>query len=348
MDTWYKDYKENSEEYLELFNEVMQDKQEQNIEFLEKSIKDITRREHAVAVNNGTDALHFALISLGIKPGDEVLVSNFSWISTASCISMIGAIPVFCDIDISSYHMSLDSVKKMYSDKTKAVIYPHLFGNMSDTTDIQKFCQDVPFIEDACQALGSSFNNVKAGEAGDISTLSFNANKVIAGIAGGGALLTDDDRLADTARKLRRHGNHEILGYNSKMLFMNAKFIDYRLKKLEQYQEMRKLIALKYDTILEDVVITQKPSNNLNHNYHKYTIRLKDKQTRDKLKDRLKANIHYDTPISELPMYKNIEHRKDDITNTQTVCDTILTLPIDPFLTDEEIENTCNIIMATV
>ena len=348
MYTWYKDYKENSEEYLELFNEVMQDKQEQNIEFLEKSIKDITRREHAVAVNNGTDALHFALISLGIKPGDEVLVSNFSWISTASCISMIGAIPVFCDIDISSYHMSLDSVKKMYSDKTKAVIYPHLFGNMSDTTDIQKFCQDVPFIEDACQALGSSFNNVKAGEAGDISTLSFNANKVIAGIAGGGALLTDDDRLADTARKLRRHGNHEILGYNSKMLFMNAKFIDYRLKKLEQYQEMRKLIALKYDTILEDVVITQKPSNNLNHNYHKYTIRLKDKQTRDKLKDRLKANIHYDTPISELPMYKNIEHRKDDITNTQTVCDTILTLPIDPFLTDEEIENTCNIIMATV
>ena len=265
MDTWYKDYKENSEEYLELFNEVMQDKQEQNIEFLEKSIKDITRREHAVAVNNGTDALHFALISLGIKPGDEVLVSNFSWISTASCISMIGAIPVFCDIDISSYHMSLDSVKKMYSDKTKAVIYPHLFGNMSDTTDIQKFCQDVPFIEDACQALGSSFNNVKAGEAGDISTLSFNANKVIAGIAGGGALLTDDDRLADTARKLRRHGNHEILGYNSKMLFMNAKFIDYRLKKLEQYQEMRKLIALKYDIILEDVVIIQKPSNNLKH-----------------------------------------------------------------------------------
>ena len=131
MDTWYKDYKENSEEYLELFNEVMQDKQEQNIEFLEKSIKDITRREHAVAVNNGTDALHFALISLGIKPGDEVLVSNFSWISTASCISMIGAIPVFCDIDTSSYHMSFDSVKKMYSDKTKAVIYPHLFGNMS-------------------------------------------------------------------------------------------------------------------------------------------------------------------------------------------------------------------------
>tara|TARA_Y100000816_G_scaffold116504_1_gene81648 strand:- start:576 stop:1622 length:1047 start_codon:yes stop_codon:yes gene_type:complete len=348
MDTWYKDYKENSEEYLELFNEVMQDKQEQNVEFLEKSIKDITRREHAVAVNNGTDALHFALISLGIKPGDEVLVSNFSWISTASCISMIGAIPVFCDVNPITCHMALDSVKKMYSDKTKAIIYPHLFGYMSDTSGIQEFCQDIPFIEDACQALGSSLNNVKGGEAGDISTLSFNANKVVAGIAGGGAFLTDDDRLADTARKLRRHGNHEILGYNSKMLFMNAKFIDYRLKKLEEYQIKRQEIAKKYDKKLRDIVMVQNFRNNLNHNYHKYTIRLNDKQTRDKLKDRLKASIHYDTPISELPMYKNIEHRKDTTMKAQTICDTILTLPIDPFLTDEEIENTCNIIMATV
>ncbi len=348
MDSWYKDYKKNSEEYLELFNTVMQDKQEKNVEFLEKNIAYHTNRNYAVAVSNGTDALLFALICSGIKPGDEVLVSNFSWISTASCISMIGAIPVFCDIDISSYHMSLDSIKKMYSDKTKAIIYPHLFGNMSDTSRIQEFCQEIPFIEDACQALGSSLNNVKAGEAGDISTLSFNANKVIAGIAGGGALLTDDDRVADTARKLRRHGNHEMLGYNSKMLFMNAAFINYRLKKIEEYQTKRQEVAKKYDEHLKDLVVIQNSNDNLDHNYHKYIIRLQSKETRDRLKVRLGANIHYDTPISELPMYKNIKHRKDDITNTQTVCDTILTLPIDPFLTDEEIENTCNIIMATV
>ena len=348
MDSWYKDYKENSEEYLQLFNTVMQSKQEKNVEFLERNIAYATNRNYAVAVNNGTDALLFALICSDIKPGDEVLVSNFSWISTASCISMIGAIPVFCDIDVSSYHMSLDSVKKMYSDKTKAIIYPHLFGNMSDTSRIQEFCQEIPFIEDACQALGSSLNNVKAGETGDISTLSFNANKVIAGIAGGGALLTDDDRVADTAKKLRRHGNHEMLGYNSKMLFMNAVFINHRLKKIEEYQTKRQEVAKKYDEHLKDLVVIQNSNDNLDHNYHKYIIRLQSKETRDRLKVRLGANIHYDTPISELPMYKNIEHRKDDITNTQTVCDTILTLPIDPFLRDEEIENTCNIIMATV
>ena len=349
MTGWDREYLANKEEYLKLFDSAMQKEQEQNVEFLEKSLKEITGRKYAVACSNGTDALHFALISLGIKPGDEVLTTQFSWISTASCISMVGATPVFCEINILNYHMDLDSIKRMYTNKTKAIVYPHLFGNMSDTSRIQEFCQDIHFIEDACQALGSSLNNVKAGEAGDISTLSFNANKVVAGIAGGGALLTDDDRVADTARKLRRHGNHEMLGYNSKMLFMNAVFINHRLKKIEEYQTMRQEIAKKYDERLKDLVIIQNPWDyNVNHNYHKYIIRLQSKETRDKLKNRLDANIHYDTPISELPMYKNIEHRKDDITNTQTVCDTILTLPIDPFLTDEEIENTCNIIMATV
>jgi len=351
MDSWHKDYILNKEKYLKLFDDTMQKEQETNVEFLEKSIlnKFHTSRKYAVAVNNGTDALQFALISLGIKPGDEVLVSNFSWISTASCISMIGAVPVFCDIDIWSYHMSLDSIKKMYSDKTKAIIYPHLFGNMSDTTKIKEFCKDIHFIEDSCQGLGSSLNGVKAGTIGDISTLSFNANKVVSGIAGGGAILTDDEEIANTIRKLRKHGENEILGYNSKMLLMNAVIINYRLTKLEDYRIKRQEVARKYDKLLKGQnVIIQETNINLNHNYHKYIIRLKDKETRDKLKDRLKAKVHYDTPLSELPMYKNISHRKDDITSTQLVCDTILTLPIDPFITDEEIYNTCNIIMATV
>ena len=108
---------------------------------------------------------------------------------------MVGATPVFCEIDILTYHMSLDSIKRMYSDKVKAIVYPHLFGNMSDTKEILEFCKEknIAFIEDAAQSLGASLNGVKAGSIGDISTLSFNANKVVAGIAGGGAILTDDE-----------------------------------------------------------------------------------------------------------------------------------------------------------
>ena len=347
MDSWHKDYLQNKEEYLNLFDVTMKKKQETNVEFLEKSLTKITDRKYAVACNNGTDALHFSLISLGIKPGDEVITTNFSWISTASCISMVGATPVFCDIDISSYHLSLDSIKNMYSDKTRAIVYPHLFGNMSETKHIIEFCKEknIAFIEDAAQSLGASLNDVKAGTIGDISTLSFNANKVIAGISGGGAVLTDNKEYADTIKKLRKHGDNEMLGYNSKMLLMNATFIDHRLKKLNEYQTKRQAIAKKYDEQLKDYVIIQPTTNGLNHNYHKYVIRLPNKEIRDELKDKLKAKVHYDTPLSENVMYKNIYHRKDSMFNSKTVCDTILTLPIDPFTTDAEISKVVNIIL---
>jgi len=347
MDSWHKDYLLNKEEYLKLFDVTMQKQQETNVEFLEKSLVKLTRRKYAIACNNGTDALHFSLISLGIKPGDEVITTNFSWISTASCISMVGATPVFCDIDISSYHLSLDSIKNMYSDKTRAIVYPHLFGNMSETKHIIEFCKEknIAFIEDAAQSLGASLNDVKAGTIGDISTLSFNANKVIAGISGGGAVLTDNKEYADIIRKIRKHGDNEILGYNSKMLLMNATFIDHRLKKINEYQTKRQTIAKKYDEQLKDYVVVQPTTNGLNHNYHKYVIRLPNKEIRNELKDKLKAKVHYDTPLSENVMYKNIYYRKDSMFNSKTVCDTILTLPIDPFMTDAEINKVVNIIL---
>lgn len=347
MDSWHKDYLQNKEEYLNLFDVTMKKKQETNVEFLEKSLTKIIDRKYAVVCNNGTDALHFSLISLGIKPGDEVITTNFSWISTASCISMVGATPVFCDIDISSYHLSLDSIKNMYSDKTKAIVYPHLFGNMSETKHIIEFCKEknIAFIEDAAQSLGTSLNGVKAGTIGDISTLSFNANKVIAGISGGGAVLTDNKEYADTIKKIRKHGENEMLGYNSKMLLMNATFIDHRLKKLNEYQTKRQAIAKKYDEQLKDYVIIQPTTNGLDHNYHKYVIRLPNKEIRNEVKDKLKAKVHYDTPLSDNVMYKNIYHRKDSMFNSKTVCDTILTLPIDPFMTDAEISKVVNIIL---
>ena len=192
MTGWDRDFKENKIHYMNLFEKSMQKEQEANVEFLEEKLKLHTGRKYVVACSNGTDALHFALRSLGIRKGDEVLVPQFSWISSASCVSMVGATPVFCEIDILSYHISLDSIKRMYSDKVRAIVYPHLFGNMSDTKEILEFCKEknIAFIEDAAQSLGASLNGVKAGSIGDISTLSFNANKVVAGIAGGGAILS--------------------------------------------------------------------------------------------------------------------------------------------------------------
>ena len=347
MTGWIKEYELHKHEYLELFDNVMKREQETNIEFLEKSLSKKLGRK-VVACASGTDALHFSLLSLNIGDGDEVLTTAFSWISTASVISMTGATPVFCDIDISSYHMSLDSIKRMYSDKVKAIIYPHLFGNMSDISEIKQFCKtkNIHFIEDACQSIGSSYNGVVAGTIGDISTLSFNANKVISGISGGGAIVTDGD--TEIFKKLRKHGNHEMLGYNSKMLLFNAEVINHRLKKLDEYIKGRQEVAKQYDNQLKGYVKIQQISNNLNHNYHKYVIRLQNKKLRDIIQEKLGASVHYPKPIPENKMYNNIEHRKDNLLNTKTVCDTILTLPIHPYMKKDEINKVVNIILITL
>ena len=347
MTGWDREYLANKEEYLKLFDSAMQKEQEQNVEFLEKSLTKITGRKYAVACSSGTDALHFALISLGIDSRYDVLTTQFSWIATASCISMVGARPVFCEPNILTYHMDLDSIKRMWTPRVKAIVYPHLFGSMSDTKEILDFCKEkeIAFIEDAAQSLGASLNDVKAGSIGDVSCLSFNANKVVAGIAGGGAILTDDKDKAELFRKLRRHGNNEVLGYNSKMLLLNAEFINFRLKKMEEWQSKRQEIAKQYDEELGSYVTIQPTTNGLNHNYHKYVIRLQNKKVRDMVKDKLGAKVHYDKPLSESPMYQNIKHMKDKQYVSKIVCDTILTLPIHPYMKQKEIDEVINTIL---
>ena len=347
MTGWDREYLANKEEYLKIFDGAMQQEQEQNVEFLEKSLTKITGRKYAVACNSGTDALHFALISLGIDSRYDVLTTQFSWIATASCISMVGARPVFCEPNILTYHMDLDSIKRMWTPRVKAIVYPHLFGSMSDTKEILDFCKEkeIAFIEDAAQSLGASLNGVQAGSIGDVSCLSFNANKVVAGIAGGGAILTDDKDKAELFRKLRRHGNNEVLGRNSKMLMLNACFINFRLKKMNEWISKRQEIAKQYDEQLKDYVTIQPTTNGLNHNYHKYVIRLQNKKVRDMVKDKLGAKVHYDKPLSENTMYKKIAHRKDKTFISKIICDTILTLPIHPYMKQEEIDEVINTIL---
>jgi dTDP-4-amino-4,6-dideoxygalactose transaminase len=352
MTGWDREYLENKEEYLELFDSVMQKEQERNIEFLEKSLKELTGRKFAVACGSGTDALTFSLLSLNLKPDDEVLVTSFSWISSASCVSLAGATPVFCDVDLHTYHISLESIEEMVSDKTKAIVYPFLFGSISDTAEIREFCKqnNIVFIEDACQALGSNYNGWIAGNIGDISTFSFNANKQVAGIAGGGAILTDNKKQAVLFRKLRKHGEHEVLGYNSKMLGMNAEFINFRLQKMDKWNFQRQVIAERYDAVLKDLPVhIQKPEPGLYHTYHKYVVRFESQELRDTIKERIEqSGIHYPKPICEHLMYENIIHRKDNCPNAKLISETILTLPMNPYLTDEEIDNVNNIILLSV
>ena len=339
---WDKEYVANKHEYQKIFEKALTLNPYTDLGFLEKTICENTNRKYAVSVNSGTDALFFSLLALEIKPEDEVLVTDFSWISSASCVSMTNAIPVFCDINLDSYHMSLESIKRMVSPKTKAIVYPHLFGNMSDVQSILEFCAEnnIVFIEDACQSIGSSYKGIKAGSIGRISALSFNANKNIAGIAGGGAVVTNDEKLAEKIKKIRVHGNGEMLGYNSKMLRINAEIINHRFKSIETWQTARRNIANFYTKSLKalDLPITIQSDSNANHNYHRYVIRCENKKIRNDLKELLKAEVNYDKPISDNVMYASIYHRKDNCVNSKIVADTILSLPLNHYTKLSEAE----------
>ncbi len=336
MTGWEIEYYKNQNDYIKLFNEVLQQKQETDISFLEDRLAKMHDRKYAVACSSGTDALHLIMLALrnyGVVPGEEVLVPDFSWISTASCVAMTDAMPIFCDIDLDSYHMSLNSMKHMCGGHTMAIVYPHLFGNMSDTTEIEEWCEkkDLLFVEDACQSIGASYNGRKAGSIGIASALSFNANKNIAGIAGGGAILTDQQDIADYCRKARQHGNGDFLGYNSKMLLLNARVIDYRLNKMQEWQFHRQKSAELYDDALRDLPVVIQGDKNVNHNYHKYVVRFESKEIRDKVQRAIGAAVHYDKPLSENAMWEDINHEADETPNAKLVCDTILTLPLNHY-----------------
>lgn len=353
-DGWDREYQENKQAYLDVFDRFMSRANYENAERFEKSFAEMIGRKYAVSVANATDALYFSLLSYGIGPGDEVLVTDFSWISTASCISMTGATPVFCDIDLDSYHVNLDSIKKMYSEKTRAIIYTHLFGNMTDVGAILDFCREknIVFIEDAAQSLGSSLNGISAGTIGDCSSFSFNTNKVVAGVNGGGVFLTDSAEQAEFVRKIRRHGKNkdfEQLGYNSRLYVLNAEIINLRLQNRETYQFKRQKIANQYNYAFKDLpVYTQVSTSELNHNYHKYVIRFTNKKIRDQIKHQLNASIHYDTALSMNSMYSTITHRRDNCKNANLVTGTVLSLPVHAWLVDGEINTVINCIVANL
>ena len=341
-DGWDREYAEHKAQYLNLFDAFMSQAVYENAEFFEKTLASKVGRQFAVSVGSATDALYFSLLAHNIGPADEDLVTNFSWISSASCITMAGATPVFCDIDLDSYHISLASIKKMYSSRTKAIIYTPLFGNMTDVSSILEFCADkgIVFIEDSAQAIGSSLNGTLAGSIGDCSVFSFNTNKVVAGINGGGIFVTNNPEKADLVRKIRRHGkvtDFEMLGFNSRLYTFNAQIIDLRLQHASSTQNKRQCIAAKYEAALNEFpVYTQKMLPGLNHNYHKYVVRFTSKASRDAVKDRLRLSVHYDTPLSSNSMYNNIDHRKDECINSEIAASTVLSLPIHAWLTDEE------------
>ena len=325
--------------------------QGKKVEEFEKDFSKYIGVKHAIAVSNGTAALHLALLSAGIKPGDEVIVPSFTFISTANSVLFCNAKPVFADINEEDFNINTDDIQKKITSKTKAIIPVHLYGQPADMKAIKDIAEDrhIKIIEDACQAHGAEFEGKKVGSFG-IGTFSFYPTKNMT-TGEGGMITTGSDKINEKARLLRSHGmkiryHHEIIGYNYRMSDINAAIGIWQLKKLDENIARRLENAKLLTGGLKDIdgIITPKTKPNKKHVFHQYTIRVTEdfKLSRKELMERLKEKgidslIYYPIPIHKQKAYLDMGFNVK-LPVTEKIVKEVLSIPVHPNVTKEQIE----------
>jgi dTDP-4-amino-4,6-dideoxygalactose transaminase len=311
--------------------------------------------KHCVGVANGTDALRMAFIASGIKKGDEVITSPFTFIATSETISQVGATPVFADIDPVSYNLDPKSVEKKITPRTRAIVPVHLYGMPCDMDAIMAIAKkhNLLVIEDTAQAFTGKYQLggkdwKYLGNIGTCGTFSFFPAKNLGAFGDGGAVLTNDDNIHETLRQLRNHGSkvryhHEMEGYNSRLDTVQAAILSIRLKHVEKWTEMRNKVAAAYADQLKGVCVTPVVPANCRHSFNYYTIRFDSKAKRDNAQKHLTeqgiANqIYYPIALHLQEAYAHLGYKRGDLPNCDAVQDTVFSLPMYPELTAEQIK----------
>ena len=284
-------------------------------------------RRHAVAVGSGTDALGFALLAAGIGPGDEVIVPAMSFIASGSCVLRAGATPVFADVDDQ---LLLDFATAPLSRRTKAVIAVDLYGQTVDPAAAEDFAREhgLVLIEDAAQALGAA----GAGAIGTLSCCSFDPTKTLAAPGSGGAVLTDDDELAERVRRLRWHGRGSgELGFNSQLPSASAAVLLDKLGHDARWTARRREIARRYDEVATPIGAVR------DHVFHKYVVRSADREALRGVLEQagIPTLVHYATPLPHQPLFAC----GTPFPRAEAACREVLSLPIHAYLTDGEVEH---------
>jgi perosamine synthetase len=307
--------------------------------------------KYAVTTNSGTHALEFALIAIGLKKGDKVITTPFTFIATANSILHSGGEPIFADIKSDTLNIDPNCIKEKLNSGVKAILPVHLYGYPADMKEIIAIANEnnLKVIEDACQAHGAVYNGKKIGTIGSVGCFSFYPSKNITVGGDGGAVVTDDEEIAKTVAKLRDCGRkskyeHDIIGYTARLNTINAAIGRIQLKYLDQWNEARRKIAETYNRLLSDIEeIILPPSGTLEIKpvYHLYVIRTR---YRDKLKKWLEENgiecgIHYPIPIHLQPIYRKIYgYFGGEYPNSEKASQTVLSLPMHPLLKNDEIK----------
>ena len=286
------------------------------VEAFEEEVADYLGVRHAVGLNSGTDALVIGLRALGVGPGDEVITTPFTFFATAEAISLVGAKPVFVDIDPRTFNIDPALVPAAITERTKAIVPVHLYGQAADMDPILTIAKehDLKVLEDTAQAFGGAYRGRKLGAIGDAGAFSFFPTKNLGGFGDGGLLATNDDGVAEAARMLRAHGakrkyQNEVLGYNSRLDALQAAILRVKLRHIDAFNEARRDLARAYTSPLAELEGVTPPYEAPYgvHVYHQYTVRIAGSR-RDAVAAGLAERgvgtmVYYPTPVHRLPVY---------------------------------------------
>jgi dTDP-4-amino-4,6-dideoxygalactose transaminase len=314
----------------------------------EKEFATYCQARHAIAVNTGTSALHLALLAAGIGPGDEVITVPFTFVASVSAICYTGARPVFVDIEPTTFTMDPAKLEAAITSRTKAIMPVHLYGQMADMTPIMEIAarHGIPVIEDACQAHGAEYHGKRAGSIGVSGCFSFYPGKNLGACGEGGLAVTNDDATAAKIRMLRDWGqeqryHHTLKGFNYRMDGIQGAILRVKLRHLEKWTEARRTNARLYTTLLKNVEAVAAPTEaaDRRHVYHIYAVRSDDREALRQSLDAagIATGLHYPIPVHLQKAHADLGHRKGDFPVSEQVASEVLSVPLYPELTSEQI-----------
>jgi len=342
----YQKYKDEiDKEVLEVFASA-QFIGGEKLNSLERNLAVYTGSKHAIGCSSGTDALLLALMALGVGPGDEVVTTPFTFISTAEVIALLGAKSVFVDIDEQSYNIDPAKIESHITDRTKAIIPVSLYGQCADMDAINDIAAkyEIPVIEDACQSFGATYKGKKSCNLSTIGCTSFFPSKPLGAYGDGGAIFTNDDELASKMRMLLNHGQnerykHKYVGINGRLDAVQAAILDVKLRHFEREVELRDHIGARYSDLLEDAdVITPKIAQDNTSVYAQYSIRVNEREEMiAKLGEHgIPTAVHYPVPLHLQEAFAYLGYTEGDFPISELVSKQIMSLPMSAYLSEAE------------
>jgi dTDP-4-amino-4,6-dideoxygalactose transaminase len=327
-----------------------------NVQAFESEFAEAVGVKHAISVANGTDALILSLRALGIGPGDEVITSPFTFFASAEAINIVGATPVFADIEKDSFCLDPDSVEKFISERTRAIIPVHIFGHAARMDRFQQIAEkhNLKIVEDCAQAYGARFNGKMVGSIGDTGCFSFYPTKVLGGYGDGGMITTNSSEVDEHLRRLRNHGAvkpfiHTEIGYNSRLDEIQAALLRRKLRTIDQAIESRRKVAAAYNERLGDSGIVLPPVVEAEqHAYNLFTIRIADRDgVRQSLTDRQIATaLCYPQGLHQQEVYTSLNYKPGSLPVTEHACTEVMSLPIYPGMPESDIDTVCKALIS--